>query len=804
MSEPKSHTEVALRWLFLLGVGGIYFLAQFRTGGSPAFRELDPSWTAVLAHGYVRGLAWGADIVFTYGPLGFLHPYASWYAPLYDRFLVMQYLLSIAAAVLAAAAFGHMGRRVRWLAAAIALSWLTSLGADVGWFLGFVFATLIVAHWTANSTAQIGARLVLPVLALVLLTLLTQVKFSLFPLWAFFMLAGGAMIWRAAGVGAALSWLMAGLAFIAGFWIAAGQTITLLPRFLALSFEVSAGYAQGMSFFPRLEIDLLGLALITITGALFALLALRNRSSLRALAAIAVLSAVIYIAWRSAYTRADAHVLIAYPVLALATLAAVSLPKVRLDRWLRHAFLALATVLTVAGHILGSGLTPNGTHGGQITMLRDAVRDALAPSRRSADFGRTLAHATGAEPFARIRERVGHESVDLLTYAQGVAIAHGLDLKLRPVFQSYAAYTPRLAELNRSFLASDAAPHYVLLDVNPIDGRYGAAEDGPAMLCLMQRYRPVLHEHGFLLLERRDGGVACSLPHWGPGDDAAVALGEFADLPERDASLGLVRGTVTLSLLGRIAAFVLREPILLMDLRYADGTIQTHRVLRGQLESGFAIQPAIVNTADFARAPYGLGSKPVALRLRTDPPYWRHALQSTHTLGFGRVDLQTPDTTDEPDASLSELIYSGFGRPYLRLAGEIREIPSPSGVRLFMHAPAEIGFDLPPGRHRIVGTLGILEEARTAPGCIGADGVVFEIALDPPGPQLAGDAFFRRILNPFADVNENMQGAIDVEAIEIEPGTRVLVRTRPGAAGHAACDWSYVSGLRFEPIAPGA
>src|SRR5262249_10291755 len=35
---------------------------------------LDPSWVQVVAHGAREGWQWGCDIVFTFGPLGFLTP----------------------------------------------------------------------------------------------------------------------------------------------------------------------------------------------------------------------------------------------------------------------------------------------------------------------------------------------------------------------------------------------------------------------------------------------------------------------------------------------------------------------------------------------------------------------------------------------------------------------------------------------------------------------------------------------------------------------------------------------------------
>ena len=52
-------------------------------------------------------------------------------------------------------------------------------------------------------------------------------------------------------------------------------------------------------------------------------------------------------------------------------------------------------------------------------------------------------------------------SADVFQALSGLAVVHGLDYRPRPVFQSYAAYTPTLAKYNADFLKSDRAPQFV-------------------------------------------------------------------------------------------------------------------------------------------------------------------------------------------------------------------------------------------------------------------------------------------------------------------------------------------------------
>ncbi len=82
-----------------------------------------------------------------------------------------------------------------------------------------------------------------------------------------------------------------------------------------------------------------------------------------------------------------------------------------------------------------------------------------------------------------------HGGADLYPVDQAVIIANTTRWDPRPVFQSYAAYTPFLAELNAAHLAGPSRPQTLLFRVAAIDGRFPALDDGPSWLSILSSYR---------------------------------------------------------------------------------------------------------------------------------------------------------------------------------------------------------------------------------------------------------------------------------------------------------------------------
>lgn len=68
---------------------------------------------------------------------------------------------------------------------------------------------------------------------------------------------------------------------------------------------------------------------------------------------------------------------------------------------------------------------------------------------------------------------------------------YGFKWDPRPVFQSYSAYTPYLDQLNAKHFLSDSAPEYILYLLESPDRRYAVFDEPATFRILLQKYKPI-------------------------------------------------------------------------------------------------------------------------------------------------------------------------------------------------------------------------------------------------------------------------------------------------------------------------
>ena len=99
-----------------------------------------------------------------------------------------------------------------------------------------------------------------------------------------------------------------------------------------------------------------------------------------------------------------------------------------------------------------------------------------------------------------LASRISGGSVYLLTVQQGVLYKDGSHPGTPDrCSRATPPITPRLAELDRAFFAGASAPEWLLVRWYRIDGRLPSLEDGPALLEILARYRPVGRGEGLPL-----------------------------------------------------------------------------------------------------------------------------------------------------------------------------------------------------------------------------------------------------------------------------------------------------------------
>jgi len=563
----------------------------------PARPDLDPSWQQVLVDAWIQGRRFGHDLVFTWGPWGFL--FSVFYLPgALDAKLWFEAVgrLGISALLVAVAWPLSPLRRVAWVAA-LAL------------FSHNMFDPVAVAVIPAIGAAWLlpGDRPLRTTLGITALGGLALVKFTLLGLIGVVAAVGaGCLVADRRPKRAAT--LMAALGASTGlWWIGAGQQLGDFALWIRLSLDIAAGYASAMSLAPTPRFLAAGV-LVLAAYAVWLLPALWMAASNRDRLVIAGMAvAPLLVAWKHGYTRADGHVMYFFLT---ALLMSVLLPVIAgASRWTRFASLAPMVASLVAFELAFPGVVAS--------RPGDALARVRLSARRLADlpaFDRDFRHRFDAAASAarlpdEVRRAIGDSHVDLIGYSQGLLHLNGFEHRTRPVIQSYSAYTPFLAERNRAFLATDRAPAFLVASLETVDGRYPAQDDAPLLVDMPLRYELVYEEARGVLLKRRDVQPP---PERLAGDlllDTEIAPGATLDLPAGRTAAQWITIEAQPSLRARLRSLVLAPSALFMTL-VDDGSNTVHtRVVPAIAADGFLLQPRLLGPPDLAGWVRGMGKR---------------------------------------------------------------------------------------------------------------------------------------------------------------------------------------------------
>jgi len=768
------------------------FLLIVAFGEPPRALGLDPSWTEVLAWGFLHQVQWGRDLIFTYGPLGFLQPYGSYVSGIFPWFVAGQIVLPAAFAL----SVGLMLQRCTisdfslfLVALVICCSRLTG---DVSWALTPLFASTFLINCTRQESEWKLVVLALPFAPI--FAAIALIKFSLFPLWALCVVALTAVALARGNIRAAGLVLLTFVGALFLVWFACGQPVQNVLLFLSAGFEIARGYRQAMGVRPPLWADLCAFVILAAFVSLCIVCAWRKRDDRTALASAALAAAAAVLLWMAFLTRGDdSH----WP----GFFAAMSfLPFVLLCN--RHFIrdhrvsMALAAITATCALLVNADTSPAavarhiaGRTGGSVQALTHL---SDLHDLREAEW----VSAAASIDLPRIRGRIGASRVDMVTWEQGVVLLNHFNYAPRPVFQSYSAYTPRLARLNEAYFLGADAPPFVVFRLDSSDNKVPMSEDGLALLALLKVYRPALSEREFLLLQR-EGGTAADVTALVPDGQKETAI-VGAETPIRTTAAPTIAFIdVELTVIGRIYTALFREAELDIDLNTDDGQRFRYRFTRPSAPAGFLLNPLVRSTQDWIRLYFSKALPRIrSIRIDAQSGWERLLFQPTFSLAFERLDMLHADSS----SNVSE--FAGMLFPGFNIAPS-----SPDSVRLvdedgrqavFLHAPASLFFALEPGNYRISAIYGIQGAALSDPNCIkdGADGIGVSLVLNHAG---ASSVVAHADTDPFHTPRDRGPQALRLASVDIAPGDVLEYRVDAGPGGrNTSCDWSYVRDFVLE------
>ena len=454
--------------------------------GGPS-QGLDPGWHAVLYMAAHRGLHFGTQVVFTYGPLGFLSAPILYYTGLAWLAFLYQSALHV---LLCVTLVYSLRRPLGLIPAALAAFVVVSLApiADV--------PTLLAASWCVTALLDDQSPFAIWVVTLggaVLGAIETLIEVRPGPLIVVMcVITLLTLKRRRRHVGVFLGTLVGVSAIL---WFASGQAFSNIGDFLSNSFQIVSGYSQAMGLpaSGRIWLALLVSVVLVARGAT-ASAPDRRRQVGTAL----VVGVACFALFKEAFVRADPE---HTPGFFQGALVLAAAGRLFLGR---RPPIVLAS-LSVLALISVALMTPSAATFDPVAHSRQAIDQvrllASAKSRsRAMFFDAIVMAATYRVPPAAIAQLRGH-TVHVDPWDTGVAWAYRLDLDPAPVFQGYSAYTTALDKLNASKLSGASAPQRILrentslVDVyhRPagIDGRLGQWDPPAETLAMLCHYVPV-------------------------------------------------------------------------------------------------------------------------------------------------------------------------------------------------------------------------------------------------------------------------------------------------------------------------
>lgn len=577
---------------------------------------LDHGWAMGLAVACERNLAFGRELVFTYGPLSCLITWEYW-PSLYGSALVFWATIVLLTVTLLAQIRHAPTQR---LLAALALVWLgvhpeTSLLA---------LPVMLVLHAVDARRPSLASIASIAMLAVIALT-----KFTLFPVSLVAVGAVSILYYRARPHYSFLA-LAVFTAFLVVAWtLLAGQPLNGFVDWLRGALDISSGYAQAMTNplglgskrkLHRILPFLLLLGVLCVLWATSPFFRGRPRSDAGELGhlphaawfflLVLTLGLIRHASVRDDYT----HLLpnfVALGALALLVAAVQSKRKLLLLSVAAGSFLACLATL--------APLAERWKHGFE-TNVR-AAKGLLAGELPQRTLDRALADfKAGITPPPDEIRPPSAGTFDIITIDQYLLTAWPYERwQPRPVLQSYSAYTPALAARNAAALAAPDGPRWLLVQPKTIDSRWPSQDDAAVWPVLRRDFAVVRRHEGHLLLRRRAAGEAAPSVVESPRPSQFLPTSsDWVEVPRRVGDALHVAIEIDSTPVERLRGLVWTPPVRQLAVMYEGAHVAARfRIVPAVAAKGFLLEPGLHDVNELERWLRGQPSlTPRVLRIR--------------------------------------------------------------------------------------------------------------------------------------------------------------------------------------------
>ncbi len=569
------------------------FFGTVPSTGTIIWPGLDNSYALAFNYFFASGVQIGKDILFTYGPLGFLE----WPQPQGNNLLYANLIYSSVhlASISALLWLGMVGRNLRGQIGAIALVLFLSylLSAFMYLKLVFLIATLLLLHYATRHAWLFAVAITLTVLALLIRS--TYGILSLLMLFSYSFYIAYVQREPKFIVGAVVGLFTVTMAA----WLVIYGNFSGLLSYIKGILEFSSGNSSAMTLNPQNNWLVLTVFACLILYLPFSV----DQKEARVTYVTLGLSVVAFLKY--AFSREGwslnygfVYILVAFSLFVL------FVPKLRTKH---YVIILTALVLFSVNMEKVGGFNSFG-------YIKTQIKNNFE-NRNSVDIVKALINYKNqtqillAESVKRlepqklseqIRTIIGKSTVDAYPYEISYVMANSFNWKPRPVIQSYISYTPYLDRQNALFFQTEKAPDYLLweapqgdIKADSIDARYVLNDEPLAIFEILGRYSPLALD-GKVVIMKKNGQQGFMLPQ-NVGEHFSQ-WGQWIEISRPPACAALrSRLDFSRTLVGKLKRAIYKEEEFYIEYKLENGNIQKHRLVIDNAVSGIWISPYVAN-----------------------------------------------------------------------------------------------------------------------------------------------------------------------------------------------------------------
>lgn len=585
-----------LSFIFSFFVFSTYYelnIPDFSGGVNESMETLDPSWVLALNYANAIDLEWGKDIVFTYGPLGYLNTRLGWQQNkyvflLFDIFFFVNYFLIFFSllkesknywfTLIQIFLFCLLIPTFVWSTSSMVglifvLFWISKLYENPKWFYFMMIISLLLLQFYIKANTSI-VSFILFVAAIVLIYL--KHKFSFIKLISFIALP--------------IVIVFCSLVFFN----------LNLKGYLSGSLEMITGYNKIM--YLEGEYGNYFLIAMIVWGVLLFLFA-RNyfseKNKIHTLIYPFLFFATIFVISKQAFVRADKfHMYEFFNYVPL--LIIVFSPY--LHKYFNFSKIATTIAIVICFYF------SNDIKSIDLESRWNKSNYIKGFSSFGEQSASILENTTNKLPDS-ILKKIENKTIDAIPWNLIILFENNLNYHPRPIIQSYSVYTKKLQDLNFEHYNSKNSPEFVLFDLESIDKRYPMFDEPKTFLSLIYNYKAIetvfYHSKKQILFQKKNDFKPLSFELV---EEYAITNGKV--VPEKGY---YYEAEIYPNFKGKIVSFLSHEPRINLQILPSKNNMASFKTSSDLLKGGFFYHPYIRTIDDFWNFVHGIENDKINL-----------------------------------------------------------------------------------------------------------------------------------------------------------------------------------------------